>query len=82
MKASKSAQEKLLALQALDSSLIQLEHKANNLPVAKILDEKTIAHAGSSEWTQPREWAGDVTSMAVPPLVVKDFNMSTVSPGS
>ncbi|MEY3149048.1 MAG: hypothetical protein RL029_322, partial [Actinomycetota bacterium] len=26
MKASKSAQEKLLALQALDSSLIQLDH--------------------------------------------------------
>ena len=45
MKASKSAQEKLLALQALDSSLIQLDHKARNLPVAKILDEKTIAHA-------------------------------------
>ena len=49
MKASKSAQEKLLALQALDSSLIQLEHKANNLPVAKILDEKTIAHASARD---------------------------------
>lgn len=45
MKASKSAQEKLLALQALDSSLIQLEHKAKNLPVAKLLDDKTIAYA-------------------------------------
>ena len=45
MKASKAAQEKLLALQALDSSLIQLDHKAKNLPVAKLLDEKTIAHA-------------------------------------
>ena len=32
MKASKSAQEILLALQALDSSLIQLDHKARNLP--------------------------------------------------
>jgi predicted nucleic acid-binding Zn-ribbon protein len=45
MKASKSAQEKLLALQALDSSLIQLDHKARNLPVSKLLDEKIIAHA-------------------------------------
>lgn len=41
-----------------------------------------IAHAGASEWTQPREWAGDVTSMAVPPMVIRDFNMSTVSPGN
>jgi predicted nucleic acid-binding Zn-ribbon protein len=45
MKASKAMQEKLLALQALDSSLIQLDHKAKNLPVSKLLDEKTIAHA-------------------------------------
>lgn len=45
MKASKTAQEKLLALQALDSSLIQLDHKAKNLPVSKLLDEKIIAHA-------------------------------------
>lgn len=49
MKASKSAQEKLLALQALDSSLIQLDHKAKNLPVAKLLDEKTIAHASARD---------------------------------
>jgi len=41
-----------------------------------------IAHAGSSVWTQPREWAGDVTSMQIPPLVIRDFNMSTVSPGN
>jgi predicted nucleic acid-binding Zn-ribbon protein len=45
MKASKAMQEKLLALQALDSSLIQLDHKAKNLSVSKLLDEKTIAHA-------------------------------------
>jgi predicted nucleic acid-binding Zn-ribbon protein len=45
MKASKSAQEKLLALQALDSSLIQLEHKARNLPVSKVVDEKNLAFA-------------------------------------
>ena len=49
MKAAKSAQEKLLALQALDSSLIQLDHKAKNLPVSKLLDEKTIAHASARD---------------------------------
>ena len=49
MKASKSAQEKLLALQALDSSIIQLDHKAKNLPVSKLLDEKTIAHASARD---------------------------------
>lgn len=49
MKASKSAHEKLLALQALDSSLIQLDHKAKNLPVAKLLDEKVIAHASARD---------------------------------
>ena len=41
-----------------------------------------IAHAGASEWTQPREWAGDVSNFHVPPLVINDFNMSTVSPGN
>ena len=41
-----------------------------------------IADAGSTEWTQPREWAGDVTNMSMPPMVIKDFNMSTVSPGN
>ena len=41
-----------------------------------------ILHAGATEWTQPREWAGDMANMATPPLVIKDFNMSTVSPGS
>jgi predicted nucleic acid-binding Zn-ribbon protein len=49
MKASKSAQEKLLALQALDSSLIQLDHKAKNLPVSKLLDEKIVAHASARD---------------------------------
>lgn len=49
MKAAKSAQEKLLALQALDSSLIQLDHKAKILPVSKLLDEKTIAHASARD---------------------------------
>lgn len=38
-----------MALQALDSSLIQLDHKAKNLPVAKLLDEKTIAHASARD---------------------------------
>jgi predicted Zn-dependent protease len=41
-----------------------------------------ISAAGSSEWTQPREWAGDASSMFVPPMIIKDFNMSTVSPGN
>ncbi len=51
----------------------------NDSPVSAL---GRIAHAGATVWTQPREWAGDITNMAVPPLVIKDFNMSTVSPGS
>jgi predicted Zn-dependent protease len=51
----------------------------NDSPVSAL---SRIAYAGATEWTQPREWAGDVTSMSMPPLVIKDFNMSTVSPGS
>ena len=51
----------------------------NDSPVSAL---SRIAHAGATEWTQPREWAGDMTSMSVPPMVVKDFNMSTVSPGN
>ena len=51
----------------------------NDSPVSAL---NRIIHAGSTEWTQPREWAGDMNNMAVPPLVIKDFNMSTVSPGS
>ena len=51
----------------------------NDSPVSAL---SRITHAGSTEWTQPREWAGDMTNMALPPLVLKDFNMSTVSPGN
>ena len=51
----------------------------NDSPVSAL---NRIAHAGATEWTQPREWAGDISNMAVPPLVIKDFNMSTVSPGN
>ena len=51
----------------------------NDSPVSAL---GRIAHAGATQWTQPREWAGDISNMAVPPLVIKDFNMSTVSPGS
>ena len=51
----------------------------NDSPVSAL---NRIAHAGATEWTQPREWAGDVTNMAMPALVIKDFNMSTVSPGN
>jgi predicted nucleic acid-binding Zn-ribbon protein len=41
VKASRESQEKLLALQNIDSSLIQLTHKVNNLPVAKSLESKS-----------------------------------------
>lgn len=51
----------------------------NDSPVSAL---SRISHAGSTEWTQPREWAGNVTNMSVPPMVIKDFNMSTVSPGN
>ena len=49
MKASKSEQEKLLALQALDSSLDQLAHKLRNLTVSKILEEKTSEFAATRD---------------------------------
>ncbi len=51
----------------------------NDSPVSAL---NRLAHAGATEWTQPREWAGNMSNMATPPLVIKDFNMSTVSPGS
>ena len=51
----------------------------NDSPVSAL---SRIAHAGATEWTRPREWAGDMTSMSMPPMVIKDFNMSTVSPGN
>lgn len=51
----------------------------NDSPVSVL---SRIAHAGATQWTQPREWAGDMANMAIPPLVIKDFNMSTVSPGN
>ena len=51
----------------------------NDSPVSAL---SRIVHAGATEWTQPREWAGDMFNMATPALVIKDFNMSTVSPGS
>jgi predicted nucleic acid-binding Zn-ribbon protein len=47
MKAEKLSQERLLALQNLDSSLMQLEHKANNLPLSKLLDEKRLEFASA-----------------------------------
>ena len=39
MKAPREVQEKLLALQQLDSDLIQLKHKASTLPIAKRYEE-------------------------------------------
>lgn len=51
----------------------------NDSPVSAL---GRIKAAGASEWTQPREWAGDISHMSVPPLVIEGFNMSTVSPGN
>jgi predicted Zn-dependent protease len=51
----------------------------NDTPVGAL---SRISIAGTSEWTQPREWAEYATHMHMPPLVIKDFNMSTVSPGN
>ncbi len=51
----------------------------NDSPVSAL---SRIAHAGATEWTQPREWAEDITSVSVPPMVIEGFNMSTVSPGN
>ena len=49
MKASRSEQEKLLALQAIDSSLSQLSHKANNLSIIKVLEEKSAEFASARD---------------------------------
>jgi len=39
MKASREVQEKLLALQQLDTDLLQIRHKSNTLPSSKFFDE-------------------------------------------
>ncbi|MBM3656606.1 MAG: hypothetical protein FJW91_06675 [Actinobacteria bacterium] len=49
MKSEKLSQERLLALQDLDSSLMQLEHRANNLPHSKFLDEKRLEYASARD---------------------------------
>jgi len=41
MKASQAAQDQLLALQQIDSDIIQLEHRIKNLPLAAQLDTAT-----------------------------------------
>jgi predicted Zn-dependent protease len=51
----------------------------NDSPVGAL---SRIKAAGASEWTQPREWSEYATHMHFPALVISDFNMSTVSPGS
>jgi predicted Zn-dependent protease len=51
----------------------------NDSPVSALA---RIAEATESAWSQPREWAGDVFQMHVPAVVIRDFNMSTVSPGN
>jgi predicted nucleic acid-binding Zn-ribbon protein len=49
MKAEKLSQERLLALQDLDSSLMQLQHKASNLPLSKLLEEKRLEFASARD---------------------------------
>ncbi len=49
MKATKAAQERLLALQALDSSMIQLDHRLKTLPVIKSLEEKSAALSSTKD---------------------------------
>lgn len=49
MKATKSAQERLLALQSLDSSLLQLRHKRDTLSVIATLEEKRSAFASTRD---------------------------------
>lgn len=51
----------------------------NESPIALL---SRIAHVGTSEITQLREWAEDYDRCAAPPMVIKDFNMSTVSPAN
>jgi predicted nucleic acid-binding Zn-ribbon protein len=47
MKASQSAQDQLLALQQIDSDLIQIEHKIRNLPLAAQLDAASVSLTGA-----------------------------------
>ncbi len=47
MKASQSVQDQLLALQQIDSDLIQLEHKIKNLPLAAQLDTASASLTGA-----------------------------------
>ena len=49
MKASRDSQEKLLALQNLDSSLLQLNHKLRSLPVTKTLEIKAQEFASTRD---------------------------------
>jgi predicted Zn-dependent protease len=51
----------------------------NDSPVSAL---SRIANASAASWSQPREWAGDIFQMHVPAMVIRDFNMSTVSPGN
>ncbi len=51
----------------------------NESPVA-LLDR--ISEAGRTERTLPREWSDWFTRAAMPPVLVPDFNMSTVSEAS
>jgi predicted Zn-dependent protease len=48
----------------------------NDSPVELL---KRIKAVGATCITQPREWAGDVERVAAPPMILGDFNMSTIS---
>ena len=48
----------------------------NESPVDLLSRMKTV---GTTQITQPREWADDMYRVAMPPVVFENFNMSTVS---
>jgi len=51
----------------------------NESPIAIL---SRISHVASTEITQLREWADYFDRCAAPAMVIKDFNMSTVSPAN
>lgn len=43
---------------------------------------KRIKSVGTPERTLPREWSEDISQLHMPPMVISDFNMSSLSPGN
>ena len=43
---------------------------------------RRVTEVGATERTLPREWKDWFTRVALPPLVIPDFNMSSVSQAS